>query len=61
MQLPWEYVRPTGLLLMAQLDGNVAGSVALRSLTTGDCAELRRLYVRPAFRGQVLVVYCWLG
>ncbi len=52
--LPGEYAEPRGALLMATVDGAVAGCCALRPMDTVDypnACEMKRLYVRPAFRG----------
>jgi len=51
--LPGEYSSPTGALLLALVDGNVAGCCGLRALDSVDypnAAEMKRLFVRKAFR-----------
>ena len=51
--LPGEYAAPSGQLLLAFVDGALAACGALRALADVDYAnacEMKRLYVRPAFR-----------
>jgi len=52
-ELPGEYVPPSGRLLLAVENDQIAGCVAVRKIGA-DLCEMKRLYVRPAFRGQGL-------
>ena len=63
-ELPGEYAPWTGMLLLGLVDDQPAGCVALRRIASEDAGELhgnsdvcemKRLYVRPEFRG------CGLG
>ena len=52
--LPGEYSAPRGALLLATVDGQLAGCCALRPMDEADypnAAEMKRLYVRQVFRG----------
>lgn len=46
-----EVYRPPGALLIADYGGQPAGCAGLAVLPPEGTAEIRRLYVRPAFRG----------
>ena len=52
-ELPGKYSPPDGRLLLALDNGQVAGCAALRKIGDGIC-EIKRLFLRPAFRGQGL-------
>jgi putative acetyltransferase len=52
--LPGAYAPPAGALLIAWVDGEPAGCCAMRPLPTTDhlnACEMKRLFVRRAFRG----------
>ncbi len=53
-ELPGDYAAPRGQILLAKVDDAVAGCCALRPLDNCDypnAAEMKRLFVRKAFRG----------
>lgn len=51
--LPGDYAPPEGRLLLTEWEGQLAGCGALHKLEADIC-EMKRLYLRPQFRGKGL-------
>jgi len=51
MELPGDYAPPSGRLLLAEYENQLAGCVALHAINPETC-EMKRLYLRPQFRGK---------
>ncbi len=49
--LPGSYAAPKGMLLLAKVVGQPVGCIGLRPFPIEGSCEMKRLYVRPPFRG----------
>ena len=48
-----KFAEPDGRLLLVEVDGEIAGTISLRKIRE-DAGEIKRMYVRPKFRGKKL-------
>lgn len=52
--LPGKYAPPAGRILLAFWDGQPAGVIAMRAIEESGICEMKRLFVRPGYRGRAL-------
>ena len=52
--LPGPYAPPNGTILLADVDDEPVGVVAVQPLDEAGACEMKRLYVRPAYRNEGL-------
>ena len=50
--LPGRYAPPQGRLILCRVNGAAAGCIAVKPLRTDGLCEMKRLFVRPKFRGK---------
>ena len=48
-----KFAEPDGRLLLVEVDSEIAGTISLRKIRI-DAAEIKRMYVKPKFRGKKL-------
>ena len=48
-----KFAEPDGRLLLVEVDGEIAGIISLRKIRE-DAGEIKRMYVKPKFRGKKL-------
>lgn len=49
-ELPGKYAPPDGIIILAEVDKQTAGCIALKKIGEG-IGEMKRLYIRDAYRG----------
>ena len=48
-----KFAEPDGRLLLVEVDGEIAGTISFRKIRE-DAGEIKRMYVKPKFRGKKL-------